>query len=99
MIERRYEVRTPHNTPGTILLDEHRSAPCIVSDRSATGIRVTLLNTDDVPDTFILTTDDADDTLVCRVAWRKPDQIGCTADVLAPAWVTGPSMRQQPTWF
>jgi hypothetical protein len=99
MIERRYETRTVHNTPAMILVDEHRTLPCIVSDRSATGIRVTLPSTDDVPDTFILTLDSSDETLVCRAAWRKPDQIGCIADPLVPAWIVGRTIARQPSWF
>ena len=99
MIGRRYETRTRHNTPGMILVDEHRTLPCIVSDRSATGIRVTLPSTDDVPETFILTLDGSDEALVCRAAWRKPDQIGCIADPLVPAWLAVRSLNQQPSWY
>lgn len=95
MIERRAEDRTSLNISGMILVDEHRTMPCIISDRSATGIRVTLPSAEDLPDVFILTFDDTGEALVCRAAWRKVDQIGCIADVLVTAWLVQPSRKPQ----
>jgi len=87
MIERRAEPRLclPDVT-GRILIDEHGAVPCIASDRSWSGIKFTLPSTEDVPDAFILTIDGAGETLVCRAAWRKDDQIGCIADALVTEW-------------
>jgi len=98
MIERRAEDRTRLNIPGMILVDEHRTVPCIVADRSATGIRVTLPNTENLPDVFILTFDDSGEALVCRAAWRKADQVGCIADVLVTAWLVQPALRPRVAW-
>ena len=81
MIERRKEPRTHlSDVIGRILIDEHRTVPCIISDRSIGGVRVTLPSTEDVPDAFVLTFDGTGEMMVCRAAWRKSDQIGCTAD-------------------
>ena len=98
MIERRAGNRTRLNIPGMILVDEHRTVPCIIADRSATGIRVSLPNTENLPDVFILTFDDTGEALVCRAAWRKDDQIGCIADVLVTAWLVQSSRRPQVAW-
>lgn len=98
MIERRIEDRTRLDVSGVILADEHRTMPCIISDRSATGIRVTVPGAEELPDTFILTFDDGGEALVCRAAWRKVDQIGCIADVLVSAWLVGSTRPRQPAW-
>ncbi|MCJ2087938.1 PilZ domain-containing protein [Methylobacterium sp. E-005] len=98
MNERRAEDRTCLNIPGMILVDEHRTLPCLIADRSATGIRVTLPNPENLPDVFILTFDDTREALVCRAAWRKADQIGCIADVLVTAWLVQPLRRPPVAW-
>lgn len=98
MIERRAEDRTRLNIFGMILVDEHRTMPCIISDRSATGIRVTLPNAEELPDVFILTFDDTGEALVCRAAWRKTDQIGCIADALITEWLAASTSRKWPAW-
>jgi hypothetical protein len=96
MIERRTEPRSYlSDITGRILIDEHRTVPCIVSDRSASGIKVTLPTTKDVPEAFILTIDGTEETLVCRAAWRKDDQIGCIADALVTEWRPRPTLRRQ----
>ncbi|MCJ2086959.1 PilZ domain-containing protein [Methylobacterium sp. E-005] len=92
MIERRTESRTYlSDVSGQILIDEHRTVPCIVSDRSVSGIRVTLPGAEDVPDAFVLTVDYTGELIVCRAAWRKVDQIGCSVD--APAAARRPTSR------
>lgn len=97
MIERRAEPRTYlSDVTGRILIDEHRTVPCIISDRSASGVRVTLPSTEDVPDVFVLTVDDIEEMLVCRVAWRSADQIGCTCDAHGAAWRPPSRLRPQP---
>lgn len=98
MTERRTEDRTRLNISGLILVDEHRTLPCIISDRSATGIRVTSPSAEELPDTFILTVDDTGEALVCRAAWRKVDQIGCTADALILEWLETSNSLRTPAW-
>lgn len=96
MIERRAEPRTYlTDVTGRILIDEHRTVPCIISDRSAGGVRVTLPSTEDVPDAFVLTVDSTGETLICRAAWRKPDQIGCTADAHVSVGIPRSLLRRQ----
>ena len=97
MIERRTETRTYlSDVTGRILIDEHRTVPCIVSDRSSSGIRVTLPGPEDVPDAFVLSVDYTGEVIVCRSAWRKADQIGCSVDAPVAAW-RPPSRIQRQT--
>jgi hypothetical protein len=81
MFERRSAPRTILNETGIISVDEHRSLPCIVYDRSAGGVRIALPDTEIVPDRFILSIDASNEILVCQAIWRKADEIGATADV------------------
>lgn len=97
MIERRTEPRTYlADVSGRILIDEHRTVPCIISDRSASGVRVTLPGSEDVPDAFVLTVDETGEMLVCRAAWRKVDQIGCIMDDHTTAVRPRSILRRQP---
>jgi len=98
MIERRAEDRTPLNVTGLILVDEHRTMPCIIFDRSASGVRITSPSAEELPDTFILTVDDTGEALVCRAAWRRVDQIGCIADALILEWFETSSSLRTPAW-
>lgn len=76
MIERRAESRTRLDAPGRICLDEHRSLSCLVFDRSEGGVRVILPEADLIPETFLLEIDQAPVFLVCRLIWRKGEEIG-----------------------
>ncbi|KAA0125045.1 PilZ domain-containing protein [Methylobacterium sp. P1-11] len=80
MFERRSAPRTRINETGSISVDEHRSIPCIVYDRSAGGVRVALPDAEIVPDSFILSIDASNEILVCRAMWRKADEIGAATD-------------------
>jgi hypothetical protein len=80
MFERRSAPRTRLNETGSISVDEHRSIPCIVYDRSAGGVRVALPDAEIVPDSFILSIDASNEILVCRAMWRKADEIGAATD-------------------
>lgn len=80
MIERRAAPRTTLNVTGNISIDEHRSLPCLVYDRSSDGIRIALPEAEIVQDTFLLRIDATDEVLVCRIAWRRMDEIGALAD-------------------
>lgn len=94
MIERRTETRTDlSDVTGKVLIDEHRAMPCVVSDQSPNGIKVTLQSTEDVPDAFVLTFDGTGEALVCDAAWRKADQIGCTADADVSDWRAQRTLR------
>ncbi|WP_245516565.1 PilZ domain-containing protein [Methylobacterium segetis] len=62
--------------PGFIALDEHSSMGCIVYDVSNIGVRVTMLETKQVPDVFFLSSPSLGPGRVCRTAWRKADEIG-----------------------
>ena len=81
MFERRSALRTLLNETGSISVDEHRSLPCIVYDRSAGGVRVALPDAEIVPDNFILSIDASSEILVCRAIWRKAEEIGATTDI------------------
>ncbi|MCJ2023520.1 PilZ domain-containing protein [Methylobacterium sp. J-067] len=76
MIERRALPRTRLDVPGRICLDEHRSVSCLVYDRSERGVRVTLPEADLIPDTFLLEIEQAPTFFVCRLVWRKGEEIG-----------------------
>lgn len=80
MFERRSFPRTLLDAAGSISLDEHRSLPCIVYDRSAGGVRIALPEAEIVPDRFVLSLDAGDEILVCRTVWRKAEEVGAATD-------------------
>lgn len=80
MFERRSAPRTRLNETGSISVDEHRSLPCIVYDRSSGGVRVALPEAEIVPDSFVLSIDASNEILVCRAVWRKAEEIGAATD-------------------
>lgn len=81
MIERRSTVRNRLDRPGRICLDEHRSVSCLVYDRSDEGVRVTLPEADQIPETFLLEIQGATAFFVCRTVWRRGEEIGALAQV------------------
>ena len=84
MFERRSAPRTLLNETGSISVDEHRSLPCIVYDRSAGGIRIALPEAEIVPDRFVLSLDARNEILVCRAVWRKREEIGAATEMSDP---------------
>lgn len=76
MIDRRAQTRIRLDVPGRICLDEHRSLSCLVYDRSEVGVRVTLPEADLIPDTFLLEIEQSPTFHVCRLVWRKGEEIG-----------------------
>lgn len=76
MIDRRAVPRLRLDVPGRICLDEHRSVSCLVYDRSDAGVRVTLPEADIIPETFLLEIDHSPTFFVCRLVWRKGEEIG-----------------------
>lgn len=81
------------NETGSISIDEHRSLPCIVYDRSLSGVRVALPDAEIVPERFVLNIDASNEILVCRSVWRKAEEIGATTNEPEPA---RPSLRRTP---
>ena len=75
MAERRRELRTVVNQSGSIAIDEHTTMPCVVYDISEVGVRLILLSTDRVPDTFVLDTVSYGSG-ACEVIWRTDEMIG-----------------------
>ncbi|QEE39336.1 MULTISPECIES: PilZ domain-containing protein [unclassified Methylobacterium] len=93
MLDRRSAPRTVLNETGSISIDEHRSLPCIVYDRSLGGVRVALPNAEIVPEHFVLNIDASAEILVCRSVWRKAEEIGATTNEPEP---DRPSLRRRP---
>jgi len=88
MFERRSSPRTLLNETGSISVDEHRSLPCMVYDRSTGGVRITLPEAEIVPDRFVLSLKAGNEILICQAVWRKLDEIGAsteTSEVPPPA--------------
>lgn len=75
MDERRTEARWRVDQDGLISLDEHTSMGCLIHDISASGIKITLPNAKDVPDTFLLMASYLGDQ-VYQVVWRTDEMIG-----------------------
>ncbi|MEL6064200.1 MULTISPECIES: PilZ domain-containing protein [unclassified Methylobacterium] len=84
MFERRSAPRTILNETGSISVDEHRSLPCIVYDRSVGGIRIALPEAEIVPDRFVLSIDASNEILICRAVWRRREEIGAATETSAP---------------
>jgi hypothetical protein len=97
MQDRRAHSRIRLDDTAWIAVDEHCSLPCVVFDRSLSGVRVALPEADQVPDLFVLTLDSSREVLVCRTVWRKAEEVGATTDM--PGAVVRPSrssLRRQP---
>ncbi|MDR0184968.1 hypothetical protein P8609_18640 [Lysobacter sp. UC] len=75
MLERRRAERVLINDAGIISLDEHTTIPCVVYDLSDTGVRLTMMSTNGVPDSFLLQAS-CFGSGVCEVAWRTEESIG-----------------------
>ena len=84
MFERRSAPRTILNETGSISVDEHRSLPCIVYDRSVGGIRIALPEAEIVPDRFVLSIDASNEILICQAVWRRLEEIGAATETTAP---------------
>jgi len=81
------------NQTGSISVDEHRSLPCIVYDRSVGGIRIALPEAEIVPDRFVLSIDASNEILVCQAVWRRLEEIGAATETSAPARPITPDSR------
>lgn len=76
MFDRRVAERHRVDENGSIALDEHTKVACMIYDRSETGVRLTMLDTTLVPETFVLDTYSLEGSRVCVAAWRTTEEIG-----------------------
>ena len=97
MFDRRSSPRTLLNETGSISVDEHRSLPCMVYDRSVGGIRITLPEADIVPDRFVLSLKASDEVLICRAVWRKLEEIGAATETSELPPPVKPGLRRDRT--
>ncbi|MCJ2093392.1 PilZ domain-containing protein [Methylobacterium sp. J-072] len=95
MLNRRRSPRTVLNETGSISIDEHRSLPCIVYDRSLDGVRVALPEAEIVPDRFVLSIDASREILICRAVWRKAEEIGAATNEPETERARRPSLRRE----
>jgi len=95
MLDRRSAPRTFLNETGSISVDEHRSLPCIVYDRSVGGVRVALPEADIVPERFVLSIDGSSEILICRAVWRKAEEIGAATNDPKAGRSSRPSLRRE----
>lgn len=80
MQERRATPRRRVDEDGDIAIDEHTKLACLIYDRSETGVRLTMLDTAPVPETFVLTIHGLGEFRVCVAAWRTAEEIGARFD-------------------
>ena len=76
--ERRKHFRVEWNSPATIYnLDRHLERPCILSDFSNGGAKITGVRVSTIPDEFLLRFSHGHvRTRKCRVIWRTDDTLG-----------------------
>ena len=76
--ERRKNFRVEWNSPATIYdLDRQMVRPCILSDFSNGGAKITGVRASTIPDEFLLRiTHGHGRTRKCRVIWRSEDTVG-----------------------
>ena len=76
--ERRRNFRVEWNSPATIHdLERDLVRPCILSNFSNTGARITGVRADTIPNEFMLRiTGGRGRTRRCRVLWRSDDTLG-----------------------
>jgi len=74
--ERRKTFRVEWNSPATIYdVDRELVRPCILSNFSNTGARITGIRATTIPDEFVLCITPGR-TRRCRVIWRSDDTLG-----------------------
>jgi hypothetical protein len=74
--ERRKHYRVKWNAPATIYdVARHLERPCVLSDLSADGAKLSGVRANTIPDEFRLRTPDGD-RRTCHVVWRTDDQLG-----------------------
>jgi PilZ domain-containing protein len=74
--ERRRHFRVTWNLPATIYdVDQHLERPCVLSDLSAGGAKLSRVRANTIPDEFRLRTPDGD-RRSCHVVWRTDNELG-----------------------
>jgi len=73
-IDKRKYPRAPGSNRAAVIYVGPGAAPvmCTVADISEGGVGLTLVNVNDIPDTFRLEIKGEDKVRSCRVAWKKP---------------------------
>ena len=76
--DRRKNFRIEWKSPSTIYdVDQHLERPCIVSDFSNGGAKLTMVDASTIPDQFILTfASGRRGRRKCRVLWRSKGMLG-----------------------
>lgn len=80
MLERRKGERIACYEVAFVALDEHTWVPVIICDQTEMGARMAMLNTDSVPETFLLRWQGSDTAQVCKTIWRTSEVIGAWFD-------------------
>jgi PilZ domain len=75
-LERRKHFRVAWNSPATIYdADRHLERPCMLSDLSAGGAKLSGVRANTIPDEFRLRTPNGE-RRTCSVVWRTDDELG-----------------------
>lgn len=75
--ERRKTFRVEWNSGATLYdLEGHRARPCIVSNFSNTGAKLTGIQPETLPDQFLLRISPHSRARKCHVVWRSKDALG-----------------------
>jgi hypothetical protein len=75
-LERRRNFRVTWNLPATIYdVERHLERPCILSDLSGGGARLSGVRANTIPDEFRLRTP-LGDRHTCHVVWRADNEVG-----------------------
>ncbi|WP_336492036.1 PilZ domain-containing protein [Methylobacterium nigriterrae] len=81
MMDERYSApRHRVSEDGLVVVGEHTTLPCMLYDRSDTGVRLTMPDARSVPATFVLIAPCLGVAHVCSVAWRTDETIGVRLD-------------------
>jgi PilZ domain len=90
--ERRKHFRVTWNLPATIYdVDQHLERPCILSDSSAGGAKLSGVRANTIPDEFRLRTPDGN-RRSCHVVWRTDSELGVS---FTDGNAGGPSRREK----
>ena len=68
--------RSKHEGTGKVVLGMFRSVPCIVTDISNAGARLSVHETQDLPDKFWLKVSGYRRKMKAETRWREGDQVG-----------------------
>ena len=77
MMNRRAADRHVVKENGMIAIDEHTSVSCLIYDRSEVGVRLTLPDTNAIPDMFLLNCG-SQNMRVCKTIWKSTEEIGAS---------------------